>query len=108
MDVCLEDTRIWEDDPKVLEGHHNVIVNSFFPHGKQARRVPIAGTEERALLGILERWARRDADARVWQRHIERSIQGDSNRDAGSRNLFLTQFAKGIAVSILMELRQRN
>ncbi len=67
-DVCLEDTRVWEDDPNVLEGHHNVILNSFFPRGERARRVAISGVEERALLGLLERWAKQDPGTKELKR----------------------------------------
>jgi hypothetical protein len=85
-DICLEDTRIWEDDPGILEGHHNVILNSFFPGGERARRVPVSGDEERALLGLLDRWAQR--------RNIGQG--GGSSR------------ADQIALSILKEIRRRN
>ena len=107
-DICLEDTRVWEDDPSVLEGHHNISMNSFFPRGEKARRVPVSGVEERALLGLLDRWVRQDADARlVWERY-ERYQQGTIGIEAFYEGLSAEQSRKLTAVSIWRQLRERN
>ena len=107
-DVCLEDTRVWEDDPKVLEGHHNIILNSFFPDGERARRVAISGVEERALLGLLERWANRDADAKELERRYGLYERGEIGVDAFWKGLPDRGRPKETAVSILRALRARN
>lgn len=107
-DICLADTRIWEDNPNVLEGHHNIILNTFFPHGRRAQRVPISGVEERALLGLLERWGRRDTDATELERRYRLLERGEINFDAFWEGLPERSRLKATAVSILLELRARN
>jgi hypothetical protein len=107
-DVCLEDTRVWEVDPNVLEGHHNIILDSFSPDGKRARRVPIGGAEERALLGFHERWARRDPDAKELERRYGLYERGEIGFDAFWEGLQERHRLKETAVSILRELRARN
>jgi hypothetical protein len=107
-DVCLEDTRVWEDDPKVLEGHHNVIMNSFYPRGERAKRVPISGAEERALLGLLERWANQDPDAKELERLHGLYERGEIGVDAFWEGVPDRDRRKETAVSILRELRARN
>lgn len=108
MDVCLEDTRVWEDNPNILEGHNNVILNSFFPGGERARRVPISGTEERALLGLLERWSSQDPDARELERRYDLYERREIKIDAFWEGLQNRHRVKGVAVSILRDLRARN
>ncbi|WP_337177120.1 hypothetical protein [Paludisphaera sp.] len=107
-DVCLEDTRVWEDDPNTLEGHHNIILNSFFPHGEEARRIPISGAEERALLGLLERWASRDPDAKELERRYGLYERGETGIEAFWDGLPERRRPKETAVSILRALRARN
>jgi hypothetical protein len=107
-DVCLEDTRAWEDDPNVLEGHHNIILNSFFPHGDRARRVPISGAEERSLLGLLERWASQDPDAKELERRYGLYERGEIGIDAFWEGVPERHRLKETAVSILRALRARN
>ena len=107
-DVCLEDSLIREGDPNVLEGHHNIIMNSFFPRGEQAQRVPISGVEERALLGLLERWASYDADAKELERRHRLYERKKISFEAFWEGLPDRARVKQIAVSILRELRARN
>ncbi len=107
-DICLEDTRVWEDDPSVLEGHHNIILNSFSPRGEGARRVAIAGVEERQLLGLLDRWARRDSDAKLIETRSEQYDRGEIDLEAFWKDLPAEARTKSTAVSILQELRRRN
>jgi hypothetical protein len=107
-EACLEDTRVWEDDPNVLEGHNNIILNSFFPRGERARRVPISGVEERALLGLLGRWARQDPDARELERRYGLYERGEIGIDAFWDGLPDRYRLKETAVSILRKLRDRN
>jgi hypothetical protein len=107
-DVCLEDTPAWEDGPNILEGHHNIIMNSFFPHGDRARRVPISGAEERALLGLLERWASQDPDAKELERRYELYERREIGIEAFWEGLAERHHLKETAVSILRVLRARN
>ncbi|MDG3004323.1 hypothetical protein [Paludisphaera mucosa] len=107
-EVCLEDTRVWEDDPRVLEGRHNVILDSFYPGGERARRVPISGLEERELLGLLERWARQDPDAGELERRQRLLERGELKIDAFWEGMPGRVHSKGTAVDILLELRSRN
>jgi hypothetical protein len=107
-DVCLEDSLIWDDDPNVLEGHHNIIMNSFFPRGEHTYRVPISGVEERALLGLLERWASHDPHAQELKRRHELYHRGEISLERFWDGLPDRDRAKQIAVSILRELRARN
>ena len=104
-DICLEDTRIWEDDPKVLEGHHNIILDSFFPRGDRARRVPISGVEERAVLGLLERWASQDPDAKEVERRYALYERREIGLSAFWEGLPERYRKKETAVSILRTLR---
>ncbi len=107
-DICLEDTRMWEADPRILEGHHNIILNSFFPDGKHAQRVPISGVEERALLGLLERWVHQEPDAEELERRLRIYKRGEMSIDAFWSGLPDRSREKGIAISILRTLRARN
>ncbi len=106
--VCLENTLVWADEPKVQEGHHNILLNSFYPHGDQAQRVPISGVEERALLGLLERWASRDPDAMELERRYRRYNAREISMDAFWEGLSDRHHLIQTAVSILFTLRARN
>jgi hypothetical protein len=98
-DVCLENT---------LGGQRNVVLNSFVPRGDRGQRVPIAGVEERALLGLLERWARQDHDAMELERLYELYERGQIDLIAFWDGLPAACRLKETAVSILRELRARN
>src|SRR4051794_10563190 len=46
-----------------LDGERNLLLGSFFPTPSRGCKVPVGGPEERAFLGLLERWLRQDAEA---------------------------------------------
>lgn len=98
-DICLEDS---------LSGQPNLVLDSFLPDGERARRVPIAGVEERALLGLLERWARQDPDARELERRHALYEDGKLSIDAFWKGLPERDRVKGVALNILRRLRERN
>ncbi len=61
--------------------------------------VPARGPEERAFLGLLQRWYRQDQEAREFYDHLKRSDFTKLNE---------RQRAKVIGVSILKTLLKRN
>lgn len=90
-----------------LEDDRHLRVGSAVPG--QGRALPIAGVEEQAFLGLLERWAEQDPDAKNWSRKFEAA------RKVGMRGSVLRgdespeQRANAIAVGrILKGLRLRN
>src|SRR5262245_32096758 len=62
--VCLLDN---------LEGERNLILGTYVPDSRGKRTLPLGGPEEKAFLGLLERWYRQDTDAKVWDERIEQS-----------------------------------
>lgn len=107
-EICPEDTRVWEDDPSASGGHHDLILNSFSPRGENARGVAVAGAEERQVLGLLDRWARRDPDANLIESRYDRYARGEIDIEAFWKGLPAEAHPKVTAVSILRELRGRN
>ncbi|MFO0960609.1 MAG: hypothetical protein U0800_24770 [Isosphaeraceae bacterium] len=107
-DICLQNSLAWEGDPKSDAGHHILVLNSFFPDGKRARRVPVSGGEERALLGLLERWASLDSDAQELEKRFEALERGELSSDDFWKDLPDQARLKEVAVSILRALRARN
>jgi hypothetical protein len=87
-----------------LEDEQNLILGNHIPV-PDAKRIPIRAPEEKAFLGLLQRWYRQDPDARAWNDRMERSdhrhsiLKGDETKE---------QLAKGIAVSIMRKLSERN
>jgi hypothetical protein len=98
-DVCMEET---------LDDRHTLLLDSFIPDGKSARRVPISGAEERALLGLLERWTHGDATARELDHRSDLYERGAIDDDAFWRDLPDDCRVKQTAVNILRRLRARN
>jgi hypothetical protein len=74
-----------------VEMHHTLIL------GKQP--VPASGPEERAFLGLLQRWYQRDAEARELTDHLKREDVA---------NLTERQQAKVVGASIMRSLLARN
>jgi hypothetical protein len=107
-DVCLEGARAWGEGPSDSEGGHNIILNSFSPGGEKAQRVAVAGAEEQQLLGLLDRWARRDPDAKFIESRYDRYARGEIDIEAFWKELPADAHVKVTAVSILRELRNRN
>jgi hypothetical protein len=98
-DICLEES-IYDD--------HDLILNAFIPNEWQSRHVPNSGVEERAFLGLLERWADHDSDANILMLQIERRKQGLIKNEAFEPTLSDEQKLKLIPVAILVKLRRRN
>jgi hypothetical protein len=62
-EVCLKSDLAFQ--------YHNLSFD-FVPSDGDSRRVPISGSEEKALIGLLQRWQRHDPEARQWHDRIER------------------------------------
>ena len=89
-----------DDDPH----KRNLLMGSSVPVPRYGKRVPVAGFEEQAFLGLLERWYRSDPEAREIDRRVaEKTTEPFS--DAGKTDEY---YAKVIAVRILTILRRRN
>src|SRR6267378_3749734 len=65
--TCL--FRLYEEsgDPS----KHNLLLGTALPHVQKGRRIPVAGSEELAFLGLLERWYRSDPEARAIGRRYQ-------------------------------------
>jgi hypothetical protein len=59
--VCLEND---------LDGNKSLTFGKMTPNWE--RRVAMGGSEERAFLGLLQRWHRRDPEAQEWFNRMER------------------------------------
>jgi hypothetical protein len=105
-DVCLEDRPDWLHNPDVQL--HNLVLNSFFYDGEHARHVPIDGPEARALVAILQRWARQDPDARELERRFALYKNGEIDVTAFWAGLTARHHVKETAVKILRDLRAAN
>ena len=104
--VCLENGPLFGDEngdelPPI------VVFGGYAPRAEGSRRVPIRGVEERALLGLLDRWARGDATAAELDRRVTARYAG---RPVGEITAGLADDAGVtlIAVAILAKLRARN
>jgi hypothetical protein len=92
-----------------LEGQRNLIIGTSSSDTRSKGIVPIAGADEKALLGLLERWYRSDPDARLWEIRIENWMTSDRLHSVSdSRKDNVRQIAKGMAVAVLKTLRERN
>ena len=90
-----------------LNGDQNLILNSISP-GRQtpnSERLPVACAQERAFLGLLERWRRDDPEALVTERLIENHDRGVIDDETLYRKLDLSRYT---AICILQTLRERN
>ena len=85
-EVCLESSLELAEAPGGSKGPHNLTINGFSPDDPGSHRAPISGIDERALLGLLERWSDRGAPVQP----------GASPR------------AEGAAFHILKALQRRN
>ncbi len=90
-----------------LDDEHNVVFGVCIAYPK-GRRAPLAGDEEKALLGLLERWYRQDPDATKWNDRIDRWLSSGRKHSEGWSQVWGEQLAKVRAVLILRELRSRN
>jgi hypothetical protein len=90
-----------------LDDEHNLVFADDFADPK-LRRVPLAGDEEKALLGLLELWCRQDPDAKRWNDRIDRWLLSSRTQSDGWSHVWGEPLAKMRAVLILRELRSRN
>jgi len=89
-----------EDDPR----KRNLLLGSDCPNPEYGKRVPVAGADEQAFLGLLERWFRSDPEAQaIGRRMTEKTTEPFF--DAGKTDEYR---GKVIAVRILILLRRRN
>jgi hypothetical protein len=89
-----------------VDGRANLVVGWAGDRTAETADLPIAGREERALLGLLERWLRDDPTARIWkdkeERHAPELFESSEwKNDPRSRG---TVFALGI----MDRLKKRN
>jgi hypothetical protein len=90
-----------------LENEHNLVFGVCEAYPKE-RRSPLAGNEEKALLGLLERWYRQDQDAMKWNDRIDRWWSAGRGHFKEGNEVWGEQLAKLRAVCVLRELRSRN
>src|SRR5262249_7717694 len=64
--VCLLDN---------LAGEQDLLFGTNVPDSRGRVKHPVGGAEEKAFLGLLERWYRRDIDAKAWSKRMERSAR---------------------------------
>jgi hypothetical protein len=102
-DLCLERTlSVEREHPETL------VLNSYVPAGDHAWRVPRHGIEERATLGLLERWASQDRDAQELDRRYQLYESGAIGVEAFWEGIPDHARVKETAVSIMRTLRARN
>jgi hypothetical protein len=90
-----------------LDGEHNLVFADYFAD-PTLRRVPLAGNEEKALMGLLERWYRQDPDAVKWNDLIEKWLSLGRGPIKGANEIWGEPLAKLRAVCILRALASRN
>jgi hypothetical protein len=90
-----------------LDDEHNVVFGVCIAYPKESR-APLAGDEEKALLGLLERWYRQDPNATKWNDRIERWLSSSRKHSEGWNHVWGEPLAKLRAVLVLRELRSRN
>jgi hypothetical protein len=95
--VCLEND---------LEGNQYLVLGSYTPD--ENKRVPMSGDEERAFLGLLQRWLRRDPEAQEWSDRLERGARPGKYGSIFKDDETQQQQAKGFAVGMLRRLLKRN
>ncbi len=91
-----------------LEEEQNLILGSVYPTSGGKGKVPIGGVEEKAFLGLLERWYRQDPDAKVWNDRMDQWARSDQRHSIRRGDETKEQLGKGIAVGLLRSLRKRN
>jgi hypothetical protein len=87
-----------------LDNERNVVFGVCVAHSKE-RRVTLAGDEEKALLGLLDRWYWQDPDATKWNDRIDGWL---SSGRGHFEQVWGEPLAKLRAVCILRALRSRN
>lgn len=89
-----------------LQEEQNLSFGSIYSYSGE--KVPIGGAEEKAFLGLLERWYRQDPDAKVWNDRMERNERSTWRHSLRRSDETKEELGKGIAVLLLRSLRKRN
>jgi hypothetical protein len=87
-----------------LDDEHNVVFGVCVGYPKE-RRIALAGDEEKALVGLLERWYRQDPDATKWNDRIDAWL---SSGQGHFEQVWGEPLAKLRAGCVLRALRSRN
>lgn len=95
--VCLEND---------LGGNQSLTFGKMTPN--RDRRVTIGGSEERAFLGLLQRWLRRDLEAQEWFNKMERWSRSDKMASLFTGHETEEQRTKAYAIGIMGRLLERN
>ena len=90
-----------------IDDEHNVVFGVCIANPNE-RRAPLAGDEEKAFLGLLERWYRQDPNATKWSDRIDRWLSSGRKHSEGFSQVWGEPLAKLRAVFILRELRSRK
>jgi hypothetical protein len=90
-----------------LDGERNLILGTSAPD-RRGKRLPLGGPDEKAFLGLLERWYRQDPDATPWNERIEQWERSDRRFSILRGDETEEQLGKGMAVGLMRRLRQRN
>jgi len=107
-DVCLAEPGLERFSLGDPDADPVLVLDSFFPTGDRAWRVPISGPEERAVLGLLDRWAAADSDAQELERRHDLLARNQLTIDDFWAGMPEKSRLKEPAVSILRVLRSRN
>ncbi len=91
-----------------LYDEHNLVFGVCEGYPKGGSRAPVAGIDEKAFLGLLERWYRQDPDATKWNDRIDRWLSSGRGHSEGFNEVWGEPLAKLEAVCILRALRSRN
>jgi hypothetical protein len=88
------------------DGRANLVVGWVGVQTAERADLPISGREERALLGLLERWLRDDPTAKIWKdkedRHAPELFESTEwKKDPRSRGIIF-------ALGIMERLKKRN
>ena len=112
--VCLEfeDSKGWTGVVCLMSGWGNygsddLVLGSFWPVGQGDKKaVPVGGPEERAFIGLLDRWVSNDPEAQSWKQQMDRrdpELYASSDwKDDDHRR------ATVFALSVLRRLKDRN
>ncbi|WP_237722934.1 hypothetical protein [Singulisphaera acidiphila] len=95
--VCLEND---------LDGNKSLTFGKMTPN--RYKEVTIGGSEERAFLGLLQRWLRRDLEAQEWFNRMERWSRSDKQASLFTGHETEEQRTKACAIGIMGRLLERN
>ena len=88
-----------------LEDHHELTFGEMTPN--LPAKVPVGGAEEKAFLGLLQRWARDDPRARACRRRMDDGT-GSWVGEYRSGKIPKEEYARYFAIALLRDLEARN